>query len=150
MIDIQALFIDHPERKLGAWKKILPEEIVMEQQTKLDHIASLVLTLVGLKMQNCWKYLSICFWLESIQIVLSNHLDCWKNLCFFHHQAHFFKHQHCFWSLNQIIEGNRSAKKYFVKNPIFRYQPPRKELSKWHPPQYTHWCWQKEVWFSNS
>ena len=63
MIDIQALFIDHPERKLGAWKKILPEEIVMEQQTKLDHIASLVLTLVGLKMQNCWKYLSICFWL---------------------------------------------------------------------------------------
>ena len=44
-------------------KKILPEEIVMEQQTKLDHIASLVLTLVGLKMQNCWKYLSICFWL---------------------------------------------------------------------------------------
>ena len=63
MIDIQALFIDHPERKLCAWKKILPEEIVMEQQTKLDHIARLVLTLVGLKMQNCWKYLSICFWL---------------------------------------------------------------------------------------
>ena len=64
MIDIQALFIEHPERKLGACKKnILPEEIVMEQQTKLDHIASLVLTLVGLKMQNCWKYLSICFWL---------------------------------------------------------------------------------------
>ena len=53
MIDIQALFIEHPERKLGACKKnILPEEIVMEQQTKLDHIASLVLTLVSLKHQH--------------------------------------------------------------------------------------------------
>ena len=83
MIDIQALFIDHPERKLGAWKKILPEEIVMEQQTKLDHIASLVLTLVGLKMQNCWKYLSICFWLESIQIVLSNSPGLLKKFLFF-------------------------------------------------------------------
>ena len=50
-------------KKTWCFKKILPEEIVMEQQTKLDYIASLVVTLVGLKMQNCWKYLSICFWL---------------------------------------------------------------------------------------